>query len=210
MELPFQYDSTTKKLSLAENVSKSDWKDLELEIKQLNTLASELISSNSDVPPPPVKELYNRQLSALSKKLFDSGSKSFKEKKFADAVKQFSLCIEMNHRRPKFESFQLTLQELIMPLMARCDSYLLSEDFINAFGDADLLCSIAANIPDNHLRRGIANFKLDNLLDAKNDFERGLLFAPDHPKLKEELAKLLKEYEERNGEAYYTEFEYAD
>ncbi|KAH3672449.1 hypothetical protein WICPIJ_010044, partial [Wickerhamomyces pijperi] len=59
----------------------------------------------------------------------------------------------------------------------------------------------AANIPENHLRKGVCQTGLGNLLAAKPDFERGLCFNSAHPKLKEELQKVQLLIAEENGEA---------
>ncbi|ODV94329.1 hypothetical protein PACTADRAFT_51184 [Pachysolen tannophilus NRRL Y-2460] len=208
--LPITYDSTTKKISLTEDVSKSEWKDLQLEITQLNTLAAELISANTDIPKAPTPQSYNKHLSALMKKMHDSAVKSMKEKKYPEAIKQFSVGMEMNFRRPKFESFQMTLQEFIIFLIGRSEAYYLNGDYIDSFNDADLLCSLAASVPESHLRRGLSNFKLGNLIEAKSDFERGLSFNQDHKKLKEELENILKEISKQNGEDYYIKVVYED
>lgn len=102
--------------------------------------------------------------------------------------------------RSKFESFQLTLPEIIICLLGRCDAYTQSKDYLNAYLDSEILCQLAANVPDNHLRKGVCNLNLGNLLNAKTDFERGLCFNNKHPILLKMLQTVNELIDFENGD----------
>ncbi|CAN3376773.1 hypothetical protein DIURU_001553 [Diutina rugosa] len=199
MNVQISYDTNTKKLGLPEEVA-TQLPQVKLEIDQLNILTSELIASGHDVPQVPSPENFNRDISVRVKKLYDSGVQSFKMGKFDDAARQFSLGIEMISRRPKFESFQGTLQELSLFLMSRADAYLKTGQYLDAFNDADMLLGMMMNTPDNFLRRGVANYFLGNYEAARADYQRGLAFDQNNDRLITELEICLDKILEENGD----------
>ncbi|CAD1811509.1 Tetratricopeptide repeat family protein [Candida parapsilosis] len=193
------YDSKSKKLALDPEVA-STIPALKLEIDQLNVITQELINQGSDVPPVPTPENFNKDLSKMVKKLYDGGVQAFKMGKFEDSVRQFSIGIEMIQRRPKLESFAGTIQELSKFLMSRCDAYLKTKQYLQAYNDVDLLLNMQMNAPDNFLRRGVANFFLGNYELARADYQRGLAFDENHPRLQHELTICLDKILEENGD----------
>ena len=193
------YDSKSKKLTLDPEVAKPS-PALKLELDQLNTITQELINQGSDVPPVPTPENFNKDLSKMIKKLYDGGVQSFKMGKFEDSVRQFSIGIEMIYRRPKLESFAGTIQELSKFLMSRCDAYLKTKQYLQAYNDVDLLLNMQMNAPDNFLRRGVANYFLGNYELARADYQRGLAFDENHPRLQHELTICLDKILEENGD----------
>ncbi|CUM65110.1 uncharacterized protein PRCAT00002736001 [Priceomyces carsonii] len=199
MNVSLSYDPKSKKLEVPDEV---DLKvpELKLEVNQLNTLTSELIKCGSDVPPVPSMEGFNKDLSRMIKKLYESGVQAFKAGKFEDSVKQFSIGLEMISRRNKFELFQGTLQELSLFLMSRADAYLKTQEYIKAFGDADMLIGMMICTPENFLRRGVANYFLGNYELARADYQRGLAFDDNNKRLETELVICLDKILEENGD----------
>ncbi|KAI5962713.1 hypothetical protein KGF57_001447 [Candida theae] len=193
------YDSKSKKLLLDPEIAQSA-PALKLELDQLNVITQELINQGSDVPPVPTPDNFNKDLSKMIKKLYDSGVQSFKVGKFEDSVRQFSVGIEMIQRRPKLESFAGTIQELSKFLMSRCDAYLKTKQYLQAYNDVDLLLNMQMNAPDNFLRRGVANYFLGNYELARADYQRGLAFDENHPRLQHELTICLDKILEENGD----------
>ncbi|KAI5955213.1 hypothetical protein KGF54_001774 [Candida jiufengensis] len=191
------YENKSKKLILDESIKNPL---LQLEIDQLNTLTSEIINQGNDVPPLPTPENFNKGLSKMIKKLYESGVQSFKVNKFEDSVRNFTIGINMILRRPKIESFQGTIQELSMFLMSRCDAYLKTQQYLNAYNDVDLLINMSMNQPDNFLRRGVANYFLGNYELARADYQRGLSFDPNNERLQHELNICLDKILEENGD----------
>lgn len=193
---PFKYDAKSKTITAPESIPQS----LHLDINQLNTLTSEIIANGQDVPPPATTENFNKDLSTMIKKLYQGGVSAFKQNKFDEAIKQFTIGIAMISRRHKFELFQGTLQELGMFLMSRTDSYLKAKHYLLAFNDVDMLLSMQMCTPDNFLRRGVANYFLGNYELARADYQRGLLFDENNERLMKELETCLDKILEENGD----------
>lgn len=199
LDFSIAYDPNNKKISIPEATSGFEPK-LVTEVNQLNTLVNEIIANGSDVPPVATVDNFNKDVSKMVKKLYEGGVAAFKQNKFTDSVKQFTIGIEMICRRHKFESFQGTLQELSMFLMSRTDANLKAKNYLAAFNDVDMLLGMQVSTPDNFLRRGVANYFLGNYELARADYQRGLSFAPHHARLEEELEICLDKILEENGD----------
>lgn len=199
MEIDLRYDAKIKGLVFKNKPDKID-PQLELELQQLNTICTELIGILDAVPSPPTPENFNKDMSRMISKLYEGGVQAFKNGKIGDSEKQFTIAIEVINRRNKFEAFQGILQELGILLMARADTYLAGKKYVQAFNDADMLIGLMMCSPDNFLRRGVANYFLENYEDARADFQRGLAFDPQNEKLKAELNNCLDKILEENGD----------
>lgn len=199
MNVPLGYDSKTKKLMLPPDAGKVV-PQVQLEVDQLNTLTKELLDIKSDVPPVPTPETFNKDMSKMIKKLYEGGVQAFKQGKFEESAKQFTVGIEMISRRHKFEAFQGCLQELGLFLMSRSDAYLKTKNYLGAFNDSDMLIGMMMVTPDNFLRRGVANFFMGNYEDARADYQRGLAFDQHNQRLITELEICLDKILEENGD----------
>ncbi|CAK7903694.1 translocation protein Sec72p [[Candida] anglica] len=199
MNVQLGYDPKSKRLALGPE-SVQAVPALKLEIDQLNVLTAELIANGADVPPVPTPENFNKDMSKMIRKLYEGGVQAFKQGKYEESAKQFSIGIEMISRRHKFESFQGTLQELSLFLMSRADAYLKTKNYLGAFNDADMLLGMMLCTPENFLRRGVANFFLGNYTDARADYQRGLAFDETNERLIQELEICLDKILEENGD----------
>lgn len=194
-----KYDPKTKGVVLTDDSPPAD-KQLQAELNQLSVLCLELIGLNSAVPPKPTPETFNKDMSKMIKKLYEGGVQSFKQEKFVESAKQFTIAVEVINRRNKFEPFQGTLQELSLLLMSRADANLKCKEYLKAFNDADMLIGMMMCTPDNFLRRGVANFFLGNYEDARADYQRGLAFDENNERLLTELDICLDKILEENGD----------
>lgn len=199
MDFDIKYDPKIKGLVFTEKPDVVD-ANLQQDLDQLNTLCTELIGLTAPVPPKPSQESFNKDLSKMIKKLYEGGVQSFKQGKFPESAKQFTIAIEVVNRRNKFEAFQGTLQELNLLLMSRADTYLKCKEYLKAFNDADMLIGMMMCTPDNFLRRGVANYFLGNYEDARADYQRGLAFDEDNERLITELNICLDKILEENGD----------
>jgi translocation protein SEC72 len=199
MSVSMSYDTASKKLLLDPQLEQS-LPQLKLEIDQLNILTSEVIGCGADVPTPPTPQTFNQETAKMVKKLYDGGVQSFKVGKYHDAVKQFSIGIDMISRRYKFESFQYTLQELGLFLMSRADAYLKTGEYLKSYNDSDMLLGMMLCTPENFLRRGVANYFLGNYELARGDYQRGLAFDENNQRLLTELEICLDKILEENGD----------
>lgn len=201
MEFDLRYDAKLKGMVVTGMSDEYELdKNFELELSQMNILITELIGITNQVPPKPLPETFNKDMLKMIRKLYESGVLLFKQSKFQDAAKQFSIAIEIINRRNKFESFQGTLQELSLLLMSRADAYLKSQEYLRAFDDADMLVTMMFCTADNFLRRGVANFFLGNYEDARADYQRGLAFDEKNERLLTELGVCLDKILEENGD----------
>lgn len=196
MSVAITYNAKDKQVGVEES---PDGK-LSVEVDQLNTLINEILQNGSDVPPIASVENFNKDISKMIKKLYEGGVAAFKQNKFEQSVKQFTVGIEMIARRHKFESFQGTLQELSMFLMSRTDANLKAKNYLAAYNDVDMLIGMQICTADNFLRKGVANYFLGNYEAARADYQRGLAFSPFHARLEEELEICLDKILEENGD----------
>ncbi|GEQ72629.1 hypothetical protein JCM33374_g6316 [Metschnikowia sp. JCM 33374] len=199
MEYDLKYDAKIKGMAYKQKPEPSV-PQLDLEIEQMNTLIAELVGITAQVPPVPSVETFNKDMSKMIKKLYEGGVSSFKQGKFIESAKQFSIAIEVVNRRNKYEPFQGTLQELSLLLMSRADAYLKCKEYLKAFNDADMLLNLMMCTPDNFLRRGVANYFLGNYEDARADYQRGLAFDEKNERLVKELEICLDKILEENGD----------
>lgn len=199
MEFDIRYDPKTKGIVFSQEPEYPN-PALNLEIDQLSTLTTELVGINDQYPPKPTGETFNKDLLKMIKKLYEGGVQSFKQEKFVDLAKQFTIAIEVINRRNKFEAFLATLQELSLLLMSRADAYLKCKEYLKAFNDADMLINMMMVTPENFLRRGVANYFLGNYEDARADYQRGLSFDEGNERLLTELDICLDKILEENGD----------
>ena len=199
MNVPVVYDPKSKTLSMPDQAA-AVLPDLKLDLDQLNTLTAEVIGCGADVPPQPTQENFNKDMSKSIRTVRQGGPEAQKQGKLRESVSQFDIGIGMICKRQKFESFQGTLQELSLFLMSRADAQLKTKQYLQAFNDADMLLGIQMNTPDNFLRRGVANFFLGNYEAARADYQRGLAFDENNPRLITELEICLDKILEENGD----------
>lgn len=172
----------------------------EYDAAQLTALIAEL-EAVGGTPPVPGPETFNKQLLAMIRKMYESGAKQFQSDKIPEALRLFEVGLEMAVRRARFEPFRILVADMSMFLMLRADLNLKAQNYLAAFNDADLLVAFTPSVPDNHLRRGVANYFLGNFEAARVDYQRGLAFDPTNARLKAELEVVERRLLEENGEA---------
>ncbi|KAF3313964.1 hypothetical protein TWF173_005556 [Orbilia oligospora] len=81
-------------------------------ISDLNTLHRSMLQFENAIPPPP--GLINPKRSAQINKLRESGNAAFRKQAFGEAVKLYSLALEMCLGRPHWEQSALVREESAM------------------------------------------------------------------------------------------------
>ena len=106
--LPLQIDPQTKAISAPTSKSRT----LAAELEALNALHRSLLSveTPAGVPPPPVP--VNPKRSAQITKLRDSGNAEFRKGRHAEAVKMYTLGLQMALGRPLWEPQGLVREEV--------------------------------------------------------------------------------------------------
>ncbi|KAI1774467.1 hypothetical protein F4818DRAFT_83285 [Hypoxylon cercidicola] len=189
--LPLQLDPQTKALTTT-----SGSRALQAELAALNTLHRSLLAleTPNQVPPPPVP--VNPKRSANVSKLRDSGNAEHRKGKHADAVKFYSLGLQMALTRPPWEPQQLVREEVAALYANRAQAHMALQSW--AEGAADAEASVEAKRVGNSKawwRRGKCLVEMGRLPEAKEWVGKGLEMEGDEG----ELVSLLKDINAKLG-----------
>lgn len=165
---------------------------LNAELEQLNTLHRSLltIESPSGAPPPPIP--VNPKRTANVAKLRDSGNGEYRKNKYAEAVKFYTLGIQMALARPLWEPAALVREEVSGLLANRAQAHMALQNW--AEGAVDGEASVEARRVGNAKgwwRRGRCLVEMGRLDEAREWVKRGLEVEGEEA----ELVGLLKEIE---------------
>ncbi|KAI1102541.1 hypothetical protein F4804DRAFT_263626 [Jackrogersella minutella] len=187
--LPLQLDPQTKALTAA-----TGSRALQAELASLNALHRSLLAleTPNQVPPPPVP--VNPKRSANVGKLRESGNAEYRKGKHADAVKFYSLGLQMALTRPLWEPQQLVREEVAALYANRAQAHMALQSW--AEGAADAEASVEAKRVGNSKawwRRGKCLMEMGRLAEAREWASRGLEVEGDEG----ELVSLLKDINEK-------------
>lgn len=187
---PITYDESAKKVTIEKGAELTPEykKELQIELDKLNSFAKEMVACPGAIPPPPNEA--NRNLSIQVAKLRDSGAMQFKAGRPADALAQINMALDMALKRPLYEATGAAIADVSEVLAYRCDIYMVIGQWANAFADAELLCLIKPQVPQNYLRKGKCLQTATKYLDAKQAYQSGLMYAAEDPILKGALAEV--------------------
>ncbi|KAI6081991.1 hypothetical protein F4821DRAFT_264369 [Hypoxylon rubiginosum] len=183
--LPLQLDAQTKALNTT-----SGSRALQAELASLNALHRSLLTleTPNQVPPPPVP--VNPKRSANVSKLRDSGNAEYRKGKHADAVKFYSLGLQMALTRPLWEPQQLVREEVAALYANRAQAHMALQGWAEGASDAE--ASVEAKRVGNSKawwRRGKCLMEMGRLPEAKDWVSKGLEMEGDEG----ELISLLKD-----------------
>ncbi|KAI0847171.1 hypothetical protein F5Y00DRAFT_122248 [Daldinia vernicosa] len=190
--LPLQIDPQTKAVTAL-----SGSRSLQSELASLNALHRSLLALDTpnQVPPPPLP--VNPKRSANVSKLRDSGNAEYRKGKHADAVKFYTLGLQMALTRPLWEPQQLVREEVAALYANRAQAHMGLQNW--AEGAADAEASVEAKRVGNSKawwRRGKCLAEMGRLLEAKEWVSKGLEMEGNEG----ELVALLKDINVRLGE----------
>ncbi|KAF2259585.1 hypothetical protein CC78DRAFT_536953 [Lojkania enalia] len=131
--LPLEMDATTKAISAQGTPSNA----LAAELQNLNTLHRALLSvdTSTGTPPPPVP--VNPKRSAQIGKLRESGNTEFRKGNHAQAVRLYSLAIDMALGRPLWEPNGLVREEVSGLLSNRAQANMAQQNWAEGAVDAE-------------------------------------------------------------------------
>ncbi|KAK9467409.1 TPR-like protein [Lipomyces arxii] len=173
--LTIVFDEVTKHIDLAKNELSPERVK---EIQELNTTYRDLISLNADVPLAPNQ--INGRLSEQVKKLKESGNAMYKKNQFPDAIKMYSLAIEMALKRAPWEAAAYAREELSVLYSNRAQTYMSMNSWGEAIVDADAAIFLKRSFGKAHYRKGKCLQSMGRLQEAKAAYELGLeLASPD-------------------------------
>ncbi|KAG8623758.1 hypothetical protein KVT40_008734 [Elsinoe batatas] len=198
-QLPLQIDPTTKSI-----LSPQTSTTLTTELLSLNNLHRSFIkdldtaSAPAGVPPPPLP--VNPKRSAQITKLREAGNASFKKGAFADAIRMYSLAIDMALQRPVWEPSGLVREELSALYGNRAQARMGEKDWAGAAVDAE--CSVELKKVGNvkgWWRRGMCLKEMGRWEEAREWVKEGMEFESVGPEKEgvKELEALEREVEGR-------------
>lgn len=171
------------------------------ELVALNTLhhtllTSEAASQADNIPPPPVP--VNPKRSAAIAKLRTSGNDAYKKKQFGEAVRVYSLGIEMALGRPNWEPSGLVKDELYLLYANRSQAYMATGLWPEGLADAEVSidCKRVGN-PKAHWRKGKCLKEMGRLEEAREALELGLEFGGEDADLKSLYKEVTEALEKR-------------
>lgn len=189
-QLPLHLDGATKAVTSTQSDPK-----LEEELSTLNQLHRALLSPDAPnaIPPPPVP--VNPKRSAQVQKMRDAGNAAFKKQQYAEAIKLYSLGIDMASGRPGWEPSGLVREELSNLYSNRAQAHMGSNNWPE--GAIDAQCSVELKKVQNSKawwRRGKCLLEMGRVDEAKEWVAEGLEFEqePELVALSEEIAKKFK------------------
>lgn len=192
LQLPLHMDPATKSLT-----STSSSRSLQTELADLNTLHRNLLSLETplNIPPPPLP--VNPKRSANVNKLRDSGNAEFKKAKYTEAIKFYSLGLQMALTRPLWEPQQLVREEVATLYANRAQACMALQRWPEGALDAE--ASVEAKRVGNSKawwRRGKCLLEMGRLGEAREWAGKGLEMEGEEA----ELSALLKEIETKLGD----------
>ncbi|RSL73829.1 hypothetical protein CEP54_000217 [Fusarium duplospermum] len=185
--LPLQMDPQSKSIS-SHNPSRA----LAAELETLNALHRSLLNleTPSGAPPPPIP--VNPKRTANVTKLRDSGNAEYRKGKYADAIKFYTLGLQMAMTRPMWEPAALVREEVSSLLANRAQAHMALQNW--AEGAVDAHASVEARWVGNAKawwRRGRCLSEMGRLEEARDWVKRGLEVEGEEA----ELVQLLKDVE---------------
>lgn len=185
--LPLQMDPQSKAIS-----SLQPSRALAAELDALNTLHRALLNveTPNGAPPPPVP--VNPKRTANVTKLRDSGNAEYRKGKYADAIRIYTLGVQMAMGRPSWEPAAFVREEVAGLLANRAQAHMALGNWPEAVVDAN--ASVEAKWQGNAKawwRKGKCLMEMGRWEEAREWVKRGLEVEGDEA----ELAAMLKEIE---------------
>lgn len=128
------------------------------------------------VPPPPMPTA-NYASNHIAKAKED-GNTAFRQQKYADAIRLYSISAALASSRPTFDSSQYSRDELSIALCNRSAAYAADGKWIEALADANAVIGLKKQWTKGHFRRGKALVGLGRLDEARQAVLLGLEFEP--------------------------------
>lgn len=187
--LPITLDTASKQVRTSRTS-----RALNAEIAQLNDLHRSLLALETpgNVPPPPIP--VNPKRTAQVTKLRDNGNNEYRKQKYDEAVKMYTLGLQMALQRPLWEPSALVREEVAGLLANRAQAHMALQNWPE--GGVDALASVEARRVGNAKgwwRRGRCLYEMGRLEEAREWVKEGLEVEGEEA----ELVSLRKEIDAR-------------
>lgn len=144
----------------------------------LNALVRSLRALPPQVPFPPPPNVVPPQRSMAIGKAKDEGNVAYRKGDYAEAIKLFTLALDVAASRPLWESNQLARDEMALCLANRSAAFAQVGDWIGALCDAEACVKLKRPWSKAHFRKGNALVGLGRPDEAREAYELGLQFDP--------------------------------
>jgi translocation protein SEC72 len=196
--LPIHIDPQSKAIT-----STTQTRALQAELATLNALHRTLLTLESPIPPPPIP--VNPKRSAQITKLRESGNDQFRKAKHAEAIKFYTLGLQMALGRPLWEPSRVVRDDVAGLYANRAQAHMALQNWVE--GSVDAESSVEAEKIGNAKawwRKGRCLVEMGRIEEAKEWVCRGLEVEGREKELVgllEEIERKLeeKEMEEREG-----------
>ncbi|SPC63284.1 uncharacterized protein UHOD_06626 [Ustilago sp. UG-2017b] len=180
-QVPLSLDSTT--LTLSTPIPSLDLTVLNALIRSLQGLPP-----NVAFPPPPNAIAPQRSMAINQAR--EQGNTAYRNKDWAEAIKMYTLAIDVAASRPLWEANQVARDELSLCLANRSAAFASCQDWIGALCDAEAVTKLKKPWTKGHYRKAKALVGLQRCKEARDAFELGLQFDPENAELKAALQDL--------------------
>ncbi|PWN27877.1 tetratricopeptide repeat domain-containing protein [Jaminaea rosea] len=120
----------------------------------------------------------------------EQGKEAFKRKEYAEAIKLFTLAVDMAASRPLWEMAALARDELAVCLCNRSAAFAAVGDWVDSYVDADAVVQLKRPWLKGHYRKGVALREMGRGEEAREALRVGLQFDPESPDLLKALAEV--------------------
>ncbi|KAK8054491.1 hypothetical protein PG994_009558 [Apiospora phragmitis] len=199
--LPIDLDPQTKAVTASAGAPKA----LHAELAALNSLHRSLVAleNTPQIPPPPIP--VNPKRSANITKLKDSGNDLYRKGKHAEAVKMYTLGVQMALQRPLWEPQGLVREEISQLYANRAQAHMALQNW--AEGAVDAEAAVEAKRAGNAKawwRRGKCLLEMGRLDEARDWVGHGLEMEGEEAELlalqQEVVARLDKKQKREESE----------
>lgn len=157
---------------------------------QINSLTNGFKQSGFvlEVPPPPPQAVNPHRSAQIDKQKL-AGNEAFKNGKWGEALKLYSVALDLAASRPPWEPAAMANDEMSILLCNRSAAFLGAELYAEAYADAHACIELKKPWSKGYFRKAKACLKLGRLFEAKEVLEAGLAYEPHN----EELKSVMKE-----------------
>jgi translocation protein SEC72 len=174
--LPLKWDEKTKSV-VCSNHSLPTCLKCNLDFTSLNLLHRNFNSLPQEAQAPPApNQTPHPARSAQIAKLKDSANTAFKSQRFKEAVRLYSLGIEMALTRPPWEPAAICRDEAVLLLCSRSAARFALKEFPESFTDAEGVVKLKKTWAKGYFRAAKALQAMGRLAEANKAIKAGLLY----------------------------------